>query len=529
MTLVPKGINIPPPQENQLLLIESRLNGGMNTYVDGSDLPNFQVTSAVNVDIDADKIRKRFGTTVITPTKPDSNAVLLYTQFKRFDGSTINLRFTATKLYRQNLGSWTEITSASPFSITSTTRIRITTLNDRFFFAVGNKEIQEVNFGANTYAALGNAGKYKYITGFFNRLVGANLYDAVSPNPTLVGYSGDINFAEWNPLNDVSAGSDPLLEAATDFADPISGVFGFASVMLILRERSLWTATKRPVASKPFAYQASFPYVGCDCPNSATQKRNGLVWYDNRSNQVYDYTIGQAPRAIGSPVKQEISGKITDLSAVMGAYNPIKDRYHLLIPSSTSTTTYEYVFDYGTESWVENTRSNVTSVSALDSSSPILTIDDLGGTIDALVGTIDSLTFNTISPPAMFYGRSDGDILRVDDSVLTDASSAYLSTIVSKIYTAGRDDLQISRLSFRYLVKTPGTFTVSVSRDTGASWEQAYTETIAAGDLNKRKRANIAKNFRASELMWKIEMTTANIEILEYGLEGIISGFTKPY
>lgn len=527
--LVPRGIQLPPPQENNLALIEARLNGGMNTYVDGADLPNFQCTFAENVEIKADKVRKKVGTSTITPTKPDSNPVLLYTQFKRFDGTTIFLRFTATKIYRLTGGTWTEITSASPYSITNTTRIRITTLNDRFFFTVGNKEIQEINFTANTYAALGNAKKFKYITGFFNRLIGANLYDSTTPNPTLVGYSGDLNFAQWDPLVDISAGEVPLLEAATDFTDPITGVFGFASVMLFLRERSLWTATKRPVASNPLQFQASFPYVGCDCPNSATQKRNGLVWYDRRSNQVYDYTIGSAPREIGNPIKNQIKDQVTDLEAVMGAYDPIENRYHLLVPSSRSTTAYEYVFDYGTESWVQNTREHIVSVSALDSSVPVLTIDQLTGTIDSLVGTIDSLVISAVSPPALFYGRSDGDIVKTDATLTTDSGTAYASTLVSKIYTAGRDDLQISRLSFRYLVRSEGEFKVYVSRDNGDLWELAYTETLVVGDIGNRKRATIAKNFRASEFMWKFEMTTANVEILEYGLEGIISGFTKPY
>lgn len=513
--------------EQKMLTVEARLNGGMDVYLDPADIPNFRVQLAQNASIRADKISRREGSELVTPTKPNSDPVLLYVAFKRFDGTLIYLRFTKNKLHRRAGGSWTEVTSASAFSITNTTRIRFTTLNDRFFFAVGNKEIQEVNFTGNTYAALGNAGKYKYITGFFNRLVGANLYDASAPNPTLVAWSGDINFAVWDPATDISAGSTPLLEAATDFADPITGLFGFASVMLILRERSLWTATKRPVASNPFQFQASFPYAGCDCPNSATQKRNGLVWYDARSKQVYDYTIGQAPREIGNPVKDLIDMRITDLDSVMGAYDSVRDRYHLLIPSSVSNTTYEYVFDYGTESWVENVRENATSVTSNDGGVPSLLIDELGGTINTLVGTINSLVAGALSPPKVFYGMSNGEITSSTSIETSDAGTAFTTSIRSKIYTAGDVHLMVRRLLFKYIPLRTGTMSFYFSRDAGETWELYQQVTIAAGDLNKRKRILLTKQVNTAEFCWRIDMETANVQIIEYQLDAIPTGQTR--
>lgn len=520
---------LPMHQEAPTLIVESRLNGGMNTYVDAADLPNFQVQLAQNCEIRADKIQRRPGTEDLGTTKPNSDPVLLYTAFKRFDGTTIYLRFTKNKVHRLGSGSWTEITSASAYSITNQDRIRFTTLNDRFFFAVGNKDIQEINFGANTYADLGDAGSYKYITGFFNRLVGANKYDVSSPNPTLVAWSGDLNFGVWNPATDISAGSTPLLEAATDFADPISGLFGFASVMLILRERSLWTATKRPVASNPFQFQASFPYAGCDTPNSATQKRNGIVWYDNRSNQIYDYTIGQAPREIGNPIRDLLPSRISNLDSIMGAYDTIRDRYHLLIPSTTSTTSYEYVFDFGTESWVENTRTNAVSVSAIDGGVSSLLIDELTGTIDALVGNINDLANTTINPPKNFYGLSDGDIVSNNSGLTTDDGSAFTASIISKLYTAGNDELSVRRLAFKYIPQRVGTFSVYFSVDNGDNWELYETTTLTNMDLGKRKRILCTKQARTPEFAWKIEMETSSVQILEYTLDALLSPFSKSY
>ncbi len=524
-----RGVFAPvqPSLVNPTVLTESRLNGGKNTYVDPADLQNFQVTEAQNVEIQADKIFRRSGVELLTPVKPNSDPVLLYTAFKRFDGTNVYLRFTKNKVHRITGAAWVEITSASPYSISNTDRIRFTTLNDRFFFVVGNKDIQEINFTANTYADLGDSGSYKFITGFFNRVVGANLYSGSTPNPTLVAWSGDINFAVWNPLTDISAGSTPLLEAATDYADPISGVFGFAALILLLRERSLWTATKRPVASNPFAFQASFPYVGCDTPNSATQKRNGLVWYDNRSNQVYDYTLGAAPRAIGNAVRNDIITKISNLSSITAAYDTVKNRYHLLIPNELSTTAYEYIFDFDTESWVENTRLNCVSVCAIDGGVQALMIDDASGTIDAAIGTIDAAVNTTINPPKIFYGMSDGNICSTNDALVTDNGAAFNSTIISKIYSAGNDELDVKRLNFKYYGIRTGTFEISFSRNSGGTWETYRTVTLT--DTFVRHRITCVKHIRASEFMWKITMTTANIAILEYGFEAEISPFTKEY
>lgn len=519
----------PQYPEAPTLIVESRLNGGMNTYVDAADLPNFQVQLARNCEIRADKIYRRAGTEDLGITKPNSDPVLLYTAFKRFDGTTIFLRFTKNKVYRQNASSWTEITSASAFSITDTTRIRFTTLNDRFFFSVGNKDIQEINFTANTYADLGDAGSYKYITGFFNRLVGANLYAVSTPNPTLVAWSGDLNFAVWNPATDISAGSTPLLEAATDFADPITGLFGFASVMLILRERSLWTATKRPVASNPFQFQASFPYAGCDTPSSATQKRNGIVWYDNRSNQIYDYTIGQAPREIGNPIRDILSSRISNLESIVGAYDSVRDRYHLLIPSELSTVSYEYVFDFSTESWVENERTNSVYVSSVAGGLISLVIDELSGNINDLVGNIEDLENLTIVPTKLFYGQSNGDILVSNSALTEDDGASYTSTIVSKLYTAGNDELQVRRLSFKYIPVRVGTFSVYYSVDNGESWSLYETTTLTAMDLGKRKRILCTKQARTPEFCWKVEMESSSIQILEYTLDALLSPFSKSY
>jgi hypothetical protein len=518
-------LNAPQIQPREPILIaENRVNGGMNTFVDPADLSSAQLTLAKNIRTYADRTFRRPGTIASGPTKPNSNRILLYTLATRFDGTGVYLRFDKSKLYRQGVASWTEITGAG-YTMTDSSRPGFITINDRFFFATGVDPIKEINFAANTYATLGNAPKYKYMCGFFNRIVGANLYDSSSPNPVQVGWSGDLNFGVWDSATDISAGSTPLVEAQADFADPITGLFGFAQVMLILRERSLWLVTKQPSASDPFQFQASFPTLGCDTPASATQKRNGIIWYDRRTNQIFDYTIGQAPVPIGDGIRSLLGSRVTGTNLVQGTYDPINDRYHLLIFSNTSSTTTAAVYDFRTQSWSYDEFQNLYSISALDASSSGLMIDDLAGTIDDLVGFIDDLVNSQVNQANVYYGSTTGELYEEDNSVDTDSGAAFTMEMDSKVFNLPASDISVSRLLFKLDVRRAGSFNLEFSRDAGSTWTAYKTVTLA--ELG-RHIITAPKQITTSEYAWRITSTEGLFDILEYRVEGFATALTKP-
>lgn len=502
------------------ILAEARIDGGQNTRIDPADLPNDTFVDARNVRVTSDRTQRAVGTAVFTPVKPNSNRVLLFTSAKRFDGTSIYMRFDTQKLHRITAGSWVEITG-SGFASGVTQRPRLVTLNDRYFFINGRDYIQEINFTANTYARLGNAPRYTYACGFFNRLVGANLYDASSPNPVQIGWSGDINFGEWNPATDVSAGSTPLVEAQSDYQEAITGIFGFAQVMLILRERSLWTATKRPVASNPFAFQAAFPYVGCDSPNSAAQTRNGLCWYDLRTNQVYVYTVGDRPREIGDPIKNDLRRLIADPELIQGDYDPIRDRYSLTIPSPTSSTTHIFVFDFSSASWVYDTRENVFGSYALDNVDQQLAIEQLSGAIADLTGNIEDLEGDS-TPPQMYYALNNGDILVGDSNI--DAEESILQ---SKLYAQPDAQVVVQKLALKYVPRRIGSFTLEYSTNAGQSWRTYKTVTMDANDVGKRREVVCVKAVRAPEYQWRFRCAEGDLELLEYRINSIPSPFAR--
>jgi len=541
-----------PPQvpDPIQLLSEVRVDGGMNTRIDAADIPQNQLVLARNVYVDADKLIRFDGTILLTPPKPATDLLdlengdqllqedtfdilldqgntepinVLYT-FQRFNGTTVFLRFTDNKVWRRLSNSWLEVTSATPYTLPTGGRVRLLPFNDRLFFVSGTNNIYEIDFTANTYAYLGNAGKYKYITGFFNRIVGANKYDTSTPNPTLVAWSGDLNFAQWDANVDISAGSTPLLEAASDFADPISGLFGFASVMLILRERSLWTAQKRPVASNPFLFQAAYPFVGCDTPNSAVQKRNGIIWYDYRSNQVYDYTLGDRPREVGEAVRDNIKPKITNKENPIGSYNPITNEYILTIPGTNTTVTYAYVLNLNNGAWTERTIENCTCIYAFDNTSAALLIDELSGTIDELSGTINDLANLTTSPPTLYYGMSQGDIL-IASPVDTDNGASIETILQSKIFKLYDRYISITRIRFTYIPLRAGEFTVQYNNGNG--WTTYKTVTFDLNAVGVRSRVACTKQVRAREFQWRITSLAGNFATLDYSIDITPASFGK--
>jgi len=498
-------------------LSEARITGGMNSRIDPADLPNNVAVLSKNSRTSADFTMRAPGVEMITETPPDAKPVLLYTQFQRFSGADVYLRFSEDRVDKFS-GVWGAVTGTLTGG--STDRIRFTQTADAsadyfIFTNNGADEIQVFNAAVSSFANLGNAGRFRYVTAFFNRIVAANKVDSTTPNPVLLAWSGDFNYAEWNPLTDVSAGSTPLQEAQSDYADPITGLFGFASVMLILRERSLWIATKRPVASNPFQFQAAFPSVGCDTPNSATQIPNGVIWYDSRKNQVYLFQVGQAPQEVGEPVRNDIKNAMSNRDLVWGSYDVVRNTYFLTVPSSSSTNTRIFAFNLDSGSWSYDDRESVYGVYHVDSGSSRLTYGQILGTyaqVTSANATYGDIGATAEAPAKNFYGYTDGEIGHEED-IDTDSEEFCWE---SKIYRSPVGDLMISRIMLLYEPTRPGTLTIEYRKNSGA-WVNYKTQSFSAAQ--GRTRLYITKLIRANDFQWRLRSSTGNFKLYEYRLE----------
>jgi len=152
--------SLPPPAygqsaENANISVPT-LDGGMDTKTDPADLEPNQFTVAQNVYIRNKRIGRRVGTSNLTPTKPNSQAVVKMYTAKQYDGTVIQLRFGSPSIHRRGVSSWTEIVDGGT-ALTAPANNVLSSDNRHFISNNGANVIQELDLVANTYDPLGNA------------------------------------------------------------------------------------------------------------------------------------------------------------------------------------------------------------------------------------------------------------------------------------------------------------------------------------------------------------------------------------
>lgn len=507
------------------------LDGGMNTFVDPNDIQENQFVVAQDIIIREQKLRRRFGESNITPTKPNSNAVKKMYSLKQYDGTLVQLRATDTTLYKRGVSTWTAIANGTGTAFTSAPNNIISVDNRHFFSTNGNRVIKEINLTTNTYSDLGNSAQYKYITAFADRVVGA--YNNTGPAPTTIYWSGNLNYGQWDASVDPSAGYKPLEESQSDYADFITGVFGFANQLLVMRERSIWLATKTGSASDPFYFYTASPSVGCDTPGSIQKIPNGVIFFDRRTKSVYTYTIGDgSPVKIGQNVENSIYSSVSDPTTVFSGYDPIEYEYRLAVPLVGTTTTRCWTYNFKAQAWWYEDRSNVTSVDSSDFSVISTGIDDLSGNIDDLSTTIDGLSGNSSPIPEVYYGKSDGNVAGVDTAVNT----GYTTLIQSKIWTAPENnDFYIHRLSFTYEIVSEGEFTIWFSKNPNIdligtndpSFTLYKTVTLSTANAGQRVLVNCVKSLKCRQFSWKIQSSSGIFNLIDFKALTEPSGYSR--
>lgn len=503
--------------------------GGMNTHDDANDIPDNTFQFAKNVFLANTRVWRRYGTSNISPTKPNSDPVRNLVSLQEYDGTISQLRFTDADIYRRSSGSWTQITDAgaSPFTVFPNNVVSVD--NRHFFSTQGETVIQEIDLGTNTYVELGNSVEYRYITSFGDRIIGAYL-DGGSPNPVQVGWSGNLNYDEWDPLTDPSAGSVPLVDSQNDYADFITGVFGFSTQLLVLKERSIWLANKTGSNTAPFYFFVSSPNFGCDTPRSVQRVPNGIMYYDRRTNNVYYMNVNQSevsipmPTPVGTNVQDFIFESIDDPADVFSSFDPIELRYSLAVPLAGSDLVRVFVYSFKTQSWWYDEREDITCISSLNYSAPTVLIQDLVGTIGGLAGTIGGLSGYVIPTPTTFFGRSDGDI----EEINVEENTGYPTTLISKNWTAeDNNDLFIQRLTFTYEPLSEGSMTIYYSKDNSLSWTPYKSVTFAAQDSGKRLIVNCVKSVKARQFTWKIESIEGVWSLVDFKALVYPSGYSR--
>lgn len=505
-----------PPKIEIQRLAEARLNGGVITMIDAADIPNGALQIGKNISVRFDKTSRRAGTTIIEPPKPDSNPVLGTFFVKLQDNTAFTFRFSASSIHSRGSLSWTQLVGPA-LAGSSVDRFQlINVLNSVIFANNGANVLHKIDPNASTYAALGNAPAYRYVTGFFNRAVGAALRDI---NEVEVGWCGDGVIDQWDPLVDETAGKSPILESPSDLSDYITGIFGFTNVMILMREQSIWVATKQPIPTNPFNFYAAFPGIGSNCPNTIAVIPNGLAWLDTRTNTVWAYTPGAAPEPIGRAVESTILKGIDDPQACFGSYNGKHAEYTVAIPRAGSNLVTTWSYNFRTRTWVEGEYFDITSIDDIELATGVqgLIIDDLIGTIDDLLGTIDELSpSSTGSISTRLFGKSNGDIVEEDPNTDTDAGTEFEMLIGSKIFSLPTDDSYIVELRIEFIQFIQGEIEIHQSDDGGFTYQLWRTLPFDFFSLNVPQIAKVFGPLKCRKYAWQLRATKGAFEILSF-------------
>ena len=530
-TIIGGGLkNIPGPTAASLRDLDSLaaktiargpLNGGMISALDKSNLPDGALSLLTNARVRDDKVKKRDGTSKYTPTKPDSLRVQLLFEFKQSRTEDYIVRITPSSAYYSDGNAWTLLTGTLHGG-TSNPPSAAVVLNTPVI-ANGIDRLQKITLGTTkTIADLsGNAPRARYVTGFANRVVCASEGDGGDGLVTTF-WSAERILGEFDPTVETSAGFSPIIESPADFSDFITGVFGFSNVLILTRERSIWLASKLPSASNPFNFFNAIPGIGCNVPASIAMTRTGIVFFDTESENVWLYEPGRPPEAIGDKIRTDLLNNFESPFRVFGSYNPKEREYMLGIPQSGSATTRIWVYSFRAKAWAYDEIDNLTAILRRHTLTDYTSFDELTGTFDALSGTFDGLSDDPTETVSMYFGRSNGDILIEDSSVLTDDGVNVETIMQSKEYKSLEVELILSLLLFEYTATVSGTATLEYTTDGGSTWTTAssHTTLITAGT----HRIKFSNTVEANRLMWRIRATDTDIVILDHVVKMYVSG-----
>ncbi|KKL85653.1 hypothetical protein LCGC14_1952560, partial [marine sediment metagenome] len=334
------------------------MNGGMVADIDPADIKDNQASLLKNARVRRDKTTRRFGKSSFLPTKPDSNAVVRLFDFRIGETTFYRLRLTSAGIYFTDGVTWTQLTGTFSGKPTD-----MATVLGTLVVANGIDRLRKLDLDAETISDLGDIAPFsKYVTGFSERAVGANNGNSDEAAETL-SWSGNRNLSEYDALEDISAGNKRLDTSPRTVVDPIKGVFGFSSVMIIPRERSIWLATQNPTASNPFNTFRAVPGIGTDLSGSIAIGKEKIILLDSRTRDVIMYSPGNPIQSIGSPIRDSILDGITDAGAIVSTYLEYEDEYYIAITDASTVKVWGVSFKTG--AWQYDEVPNLTSLDAL--------------------------------------------------------------------------------------------------------------------------------------------------------------------
>ena len=296
--------------------------------------------------------------------------------------------------------------------------------------------------------------------------------------------------------------------------------------MIILREKSVWLATKQPSATNPFNFFAAVPGIGCNVPYSATVIPGGVCFADTDSQSIYAFTPGgrNIPEAISDAIDIEFFKSINDPKNIFASYDKKWAEYTIAVPSLNETYVKVWIYSFRHKSWTYDERPLLTCVSDLNSLVAALTIDDLPGpSIDTLPWTtIDSMANAASVSSARVYGFNDGEIELENASSILDDDAVVLARVISKELLIPLDISVINNVELELDIDSACTVVLYYSKNKGIAWTKAKTIVYGSTDVGTVRLFSYKKLIRTRNFTWKVELTGL-CDLLRYRVNGLKS------
>lgn len=506
---------------------ESKSNAyvkGIISTLDAANIPDDALADSRNTRFRYDKTIRRAGRQSMSPSAPDGNKVLKLYQVRNSTSlSTIFLRFSKSSLWIRRGDYWLQISPASGSTAISgedSNKFSIANLFDQVVFTNGAWRLKLFDAENDTYSDLNStqAPWSKFCASFYNRAIAVRRMDGSDKGPVTINWSATFpDISVWDNSENIEAGTDYLIQTPAEASDFCTGVIGFTNVLVLPKERSIWAATKNPIASAPFNFYNAVPGQGLDCSYSVAVIPSGIVFVDKQTKGVFVYTIDGSIERIGGNVDTTLISRIVDVNEVFGMYDRLNGEYRVSVDGEL-----DYVYNFGNKAWsIDDGNVTKTCFYYNDNQFSIQrTIAELEGTIDLLAGTIADLAFPLHTDSNKIYiGLSTGEILEEDDEFYQDADNIngqtdFLASWISKALESSESDkeVRLEQVSFTLNTLVETAVSIYYSVDEQASWVLSKTVTASIG----RGVMIVKPNVTAARIFVKLVSASGQVQVLSH-------------
>jgi hypothetical protein len=375
------------------------------------------------------------------------------------------------------------------------------------FIASRDARIIKIDLKASTYGEVDGAPYARFVTVFADRVVAAGIAPD-SLGSTKIQWSANALPEEWDALENEGAGEENLISSPSDTGDDITGLHALTQEMLILRERSIWVATRQPIVFAPFRFQPISVNHGCDLPYSAVKVENGVIWADYRSKGVWLFQPGSQPQRISDQIDDQLFVDLENLKWAEGSYDPFNREYHLgLATAPGEQLTKIWVLNLKTGAWAYDDTPIIQTIGQTVQLDDLIMIDELLGTIDAQnpapSGVINDWEGSEVLPTGILKGTNTGEVL-IQSYDADDDWNAFNFEFEWQSHSMAAFELRRTLTDLMLTIEAPisGTATLQESKDE-ISWVNDKVVTIT-GATNRQRIGLPRRQITGNDLFWRI-------------------------